>query len=233
MAKQLYFNFPVEILKGFLINDKKCLNDILYYAVYAHSLNLEGKTPLQKFVNSSSYFGVKIGNKETAFEKGELLYDSISLYAPKTGIEKGIYWDFYDNEKTEFEKMCLLAFLALKSIIGIKPYTKATNLYLWSRMDGNNKAFNEVSELSKEIKAIANRYKTDLIKTELQNNWGLKMYSRYTRGFYVSFSIDLSELIFQAEKKRKSRKEKELKQKKLDAYKIAIERLNQEEINTS
>lgn len=233
MAKQLYFNFPIQILKDFLLHDKKCLKDILYYAIYAHSLKLEGKNPLQKFTNSSSYFGVKLGDIEYAFGQGEELYESISLNAPKTGIERGIYWDFHDNEKTEFEKMCLLAFLALKSILGAKPYTKVTNLYLWARMDGKSNTVKETSELSNEIKAIANRYRTDLVKTELQNNWGLKMYSRYTRGFYISFTIELTELIFQAEKKRKSRKDKELKQKRLDAYKIAIERLNQEEINTS
>ncbi len=231
MSKQLYFNFPVELLKGFFGNKKECLKDALYFSIYSHSLKLDADTPYKRFLCSEKYFGVKLADREDAFRQGELLYDSFASNTPKTGIERNMFWDFYENEKADIENASLLAFLALKSIIGVKPYTKATNLYLWARMDGKNSTISDVNELSDELKGFANRYKTDLIKVELQNNWGLKMYSRYTRGFYVSFTMDLTDLIFQAEKKRKSRKEKELKQKRNDAYKIAMEKLNKEEFN--
>jgi hypothetical protein len=38
---------------------------------------------------------------------------------------------------------------------------------------------------------------------ELQKSYGLKIYARYTRGFFVSFSLTLEELIKEVEMKRK------------------------------
>jgi hypothetical protein len=56
----------------------------------------------------------------------------------------------------------------------------------------------------------------------------VNIYSRYTRGFYVSIdkTFTLDKLVFEAEKRRKSTKEKQLKQKKEDARKAALNILN-------
>ena len=91
-------------------------------------------------------------------------------------------------------------------------------------MDGNSKSV-DVSELSDEVKVYANRYQIDKIKKELIFNWYLVYYSRHTRGFYVSFKLDIEELVFEAEKKRKSVKEKQQKQAQNEALKKALERL--------
>lgn len=50
---------------------------------------------------------------------------------------------------------------------------------------------------------------TKKIKNELKDHWGLKSYSRYTRGFYVSFNMTLENLIKTAEADRTARKEKQ------------------------
>jgi len=141
-----------------------------------------------------------------------------------SGINSKIIYDYRTNFKTDFDKVCLLAFLAIKSIIANKAYCKIDNNFLWSRMDGNSKSV-DVSELSEEVKVYANRYQIDKIKKELIFNWYLVYYSRHTRGFYVSFKLDLEELVFEAEKKRKAVKEKQQKQAQNEALKKALERL--------
>ena len=95
-------------------------------------------------------------------------------------------------------------------------------------MDGKTNTIDEVSELSNEIRKYANRYQTENIKSELILNWHLIYYSRYTRGFYVSLKMSLEDLIFEAEKKRKSIKDKQQKQLQNEALKKVLERLKPE-----
>jgi hypothetical protein len=85
------------------------------------------------------------------------------------------------------------------------------NKYWLSRMDGNPKTIKDFSELSPEIEKFSSEYQTKKIKRALRNGWGLVTYSRYCRGFYVSFKIPLMELILEAEKRRISTKEKQYK----------------------
>ena len=63
------------------------------------------------------------------------------------------------------------------------------------------------------------------IKTELRDNWNLITYSRYTRGFYVSFKLDLEQLVYEAEKRRKSTKEKQAQLAEKLALEKALSRL--------
>jgi hypothetical protein len=225
MSKEKYFNFPVQLLSGFMIDSKKVLDDITNYAVYENSLKLELGTEVEKIKASASFYNMTLGSNSNSLRNGKLLYNSIAYNSPKVGLSVEMFWDFYKNEKTEFDKICLLCFLGLKSIIGRKSFCKVTNLYLWARMDGKANTIVEISELSNEVRKYANRYQSENIKNELILNWHLIYYSRYTRGFYVSFKMSLEDLIFEAEKKRKSIKEKQQKEIQKEALKKALERL--------
>ena len=220
-----YFNFPIQLLEGFMVNSNNVLNNISNYAIYENSLKLEHGTALQKIKDSASFYGMKLGSVKNTLDNGKLLYDSLPTTSPKTGLSLSIFWDFYKNDKTEFDKVCLLAFLGIKSIIGRKPYCKTTNLYLWARMDGKPKAIDWTSELSDEVKKYANEYQTKKIKTALRNSWGLVHYARYTYGFYVSFILDLKQLITEAEKRRISTKEKQHKEHEKQLLKEVLEQL--------
>ena len=226
MSKETYFNFPVHLLKGFLLHSDKCLNDIILYSIFSDSLNVKEGNHLERF---EAIMTTKIGKQtgkdiKAMYEIGLKLHTKKPLKSAMAGINRDILFDYKNNYKTDFEKACLLAFLAIKSIIANKAYCKIDNNFLWSRMDGNSKSVN-VSELSDEVKVYANRYQIDKIKKELIFNWYLVYYSRHTRGFYVSFKLDLEELVFEAEKKRKSVKEKQQKQAQNEALKKALERL--------
>jgi hypothetical protein len=225
MSNEKYLNFPIQLLSGFMIENKKVLNDIVDCSIYENALKLELGTDLEKMAASASFFNMTLRNEEKALTNGQKLYNSIPKHSPKVGLSISIFWDFYNNDKSEFDKICLLAFLAIKSILGPKSYCKVTNHYLWSRMDGKTNTIVEIKELSNEVRKYANRYQSENIKNELILNWNLIYYSRYTRGFYVSFKMSLEDLIFEAEKKRKSVKENQQKLLQKEALKKALERL--------
>lgn len=219
-----YFNFPVQLLKNFLADTKGCLSDISNYAIYENSLKLTNDTFMERLDASANYFEINFGDLNLAGERGKKLYNSIDVKSPKVGLNLAIYWDFYKNEKTEFEKVSLLAFLALKSIVQKKPYCKVVNVFWLSRMSGNVKS-SPFDELPETIRKYANEYQTKKLKRELMHNWGLVSYSRYTRGFYVSFSMNLDNLVFQAEKRRSSNKEKTRKLLEQEAVNKALIKL--------
>ena len=225
MSNEKYFNFPIQFLDGFMNDDKKVLDNICDYAIYEYSLKLILGTEIENMKDSASYFNLTLGSEKKSLENGKTLFNSIPEKSPKVGINSSIFWDFYRNDKTEFDKICLLAFLSIKSLIGSKPYYKATNFYLWARMDGKIKAIVEVSELSIEVRNFANDYQTTKIKTVLRNSWGLVHYARYTRGFYVSFKLSLKQLISEAEKNRFSAKEKQYKEHEKEVLKQVLEQL--------
>lgn len=225
MSDQKYFNVPVQLLSGFMDNSSDCLNNIFDYAVYQKSLKSEG-TEAQKFKNACIWFGVNAGSDIRSISNGKELTANISDSSPKVGISLKMWFDFYQNEKSDFDKICFLGFLAIKSILQTKPYCKIDNKYWLSRMDGKVKAISEFRELSKTISKYASEYQTVKIKKELRIGWGLTTYSRYTRGFYVSLSMTIEELVFEAEKRRKSTKDKLYREQVKEALKKAMNRIN-------
>jgi hypothetical protein len=158
-----------------------------------------------------------------------MLFDSIPEDSPKASIKRHLVSEYLEQSKSEFQIVCFLAFAAIKSIIQRQGVKKITKGYLLSRMAG----YNGVSEtLPDWIKKYGVRHNMDKIKQELQLNWGLNLYGIHTRGFYVSFKMDLDELAIYAEKKKKSNKIKILKQKKQQARIKALEHLGiEKEVN--
>lgn len=235
MDKEIYFNFPIQLLSGFMVDSEKVLNNIMDYAVYRHSLNLEFGSDSQKIKDSASHFGITLGNASETRKKGSLLFDSIPEKSPIVGIGKTILFEFYKNEKSEFEKICLLGYLAIRSILGTKEYCLTNNSLWLARMDAQSKAVkaekfvlpNEYDiQLSVEINKYAKEYQTKKIKAELRNNWGLVTYSRFTKGFYISYKLELKALIIIAETRRKSNAEKEFKLKEKELIKEVLKKLN-------
>lgn len=224
MSEERYINFPIQLLDGFLKDSKKVLNDINDYALYDHFLKMEYGNKADRRKASEDYFKISLADKNKTYSNGKKLYESIDSNSPKVGIKISIWWDYYKNHKTEFEKVTLLGYLALKSIVQNKAYCKVTLKFWFARMDGKAKSC-EFDELSDEMKKYHNNYQPRKIKSELVNNWNLITYSRYTRGFYVSFKLDLPELVYQAEKRRKSTLEKQKKMEEHEAISKALLRL--------
>jgi len=219
-----YFNFPVVLLSDFMTNSNEVLDDIFDYAIYSHAQSLHQGNEMERVKATCNFLGVTLGSFDKTLKNGKTLFNSIGAKTPKVGISKTVFFDFYQNEKTEFEKVSLLAFLAIKSIVQNKPYCKVVNKYWLARMAGNSNSC-EIMELPEWLKKYSNEYQTKKIKKELSINWGLVTYSRYNRGFYVSFQLKLEDLVYEAEKCRKSTKEKQHKILQNEAVRKALLRL--------
>lgn len=201
MARQAYINFPIQLISGLLVDKTKTMNHWLYY--WLISLSDPNKIPTDEdFSLVCDNAGISVGNISSAKKTGFELW---LKYSPKSnpivGLEKEMFFDFYHTEKSEIEMTTLAAFLAIKSIVGNKPYIKTGNDFLVSRMDGHLKRV-ALGKLSKELKKWSSVYKLQKVKSILIESWGLVHYSRYMRGFYVSFQLNLDKLAEIAESKR-------------------------------
>lgn len=226
MESSRYFNFPIQMMQGVLEgwkDKKEFLKDVLYFHIQNHADKLEDlneyeETEAQRFKRSADFWGVEMqGCVESRCQRGESLLCEFEDAKVYVGISTDVFWNFYNENKTDFEWECLFAFLALKSIIGNKTYCKSNNGLLYARMSGSESVNNDSITLT--------RFHRDKIICELENNWGLKYYSRYTKGFYFGFDIGINDLVFEAEKRRKSTKEKLRNDEKKKALAEALKRL--------
>lgn len=228
VADQIYFKFPIELLQGVIFGkkDKRTfLNEALYYSIYAYSEELRDKneydeTNIQRFNKAAKFLNVTLGNQEKSFAMGESVYHDHSENRCIVNLNIDIFWQFYKEEKSDFDWHCLLAFLALKSIIGRKPYAKTNNTFLLSRMAG-------FSATNEDHGIKITRYQLDKIKTELQLNWHIVYHGRNTRGFFVGIDINISleDLMFNSESKKISNREKDLREQKKIAYENTMKKL--------
>lgn len=219
-----YFNFPIQLVEGFLVNTEKVLDDIFNYALYAHAIKLDHNTDEAKMKAAFNDFEVESVVQNT-LKGGRKLYNFFPLKSPFVGISKTIYFDFYKNEKTDFEKATLLAFLALKSIVGVKPYMRTNNSFMLSRMDGKLTSVIDYAYLSDEVRKYSTEYQTRKLRNELFDKWGL-VYCQ-SRGFLASWSLTLDKLneiaVFNSAKSKEKYRIKQMN----EARKRAILRINQ------
>lgn len=209
-----YINFPVGLLADFLTDTKDTLNNIVEYGVFA--------AMQEKFAgNEEKTFGFyNITLRKGGLKNGQQLYNQYTERPqPKTGLCIDLFWDYYKNYKSDQEKVCLLAFLGLKSILGGSAYKKADKLFLFSRMSGKNERATSIENIAPELQPYYSRWKFEQIIWELQTSWSLKYYADHTRGFYFSFALELEKLVESVEKNKATYRKKEDKA----AYRLAVE----------
>jgi|13_taG_2_1085334.scaffolds.fasta_scaffold04948_4 hypothetical protein len=221
-----YFNFPIAMIRQFLFDSDKCLNEILFYGVYSIAKDYDDE--LHGVEEACLYLNLTHPNQEILLKQSKRIYLEYSeIRNVIVGINTSIFWDYVSNPKDDFQKVTLLGFLAIKSILQKKSYCKITNAFFISRMAG----FNGVTEskyYSDYILPFINDYQLRKIKTELQLGWKVVHYAKYTRGFYVSFTMSVDDLAYQVEKKKLKTKKKQLSDKVESAHSKALVRLNNE-----
>jgi len=214
-SKAEYINVPVQLLAGFLEDTRQSIRSIYFYSIYAHFIKLEKGSVKERYKRTCEYFNFQELDREENLRMGKILYERYTN-PPMTGIARNLYTEYNKLEKSDFEKACFLAFHALKSIVGEKIFQKTDNRLLWSRMDGKVKAVRNETELSEKLIFFTKEYQTLKIKKELQENWGLVYYAQQTRGFYISFKLDLKALILEAMK----RKRKQIEKQRIDKIRL-------------
>ena len=202
----IYFNFPIQLLDGFLESDekaRKCLKDVIDFTVIHHATtSTSDGSHTDKIKIASNKFCVQLGSVTESIKNYKRIVESIPKPFVMTAIKKATYWDFYENKKTEFEKAVLLAHLSLKSVLIKHKYAKYNNLFFWSRMDGKAQAVKGKCELSFELQNWCTEYKTGKIIKELKRNWHLQYYAKHVKGFYVSHTLSYGQLVEIAETRK-------------------------------
>lgn len=227
-GKLKYFTFPVAYLAEAFSDFNAMGQNIVDYSLYAMSEKYQG-TIDQRMEQAANYLNVKMGNRARTIDKGGHLYRSVADRSPMASIKTSLLWDYMNNDKTDFEIACFVAYCALKSILGRQPYKKITNEFLLARMAGQAKTGGDLPDT---IKRYASRYQLDRIKEELRLNWGIVIYARYTRGFWVAVSKDtdsptqLVQLIEAVESRRRSTRIKKLRDQQNYALKTALLNIN-------
>jgi len=125
--KEVYYNFPIQLLNGFLTDKSECLDNILCYATYVRSQKLIYNTARAQFNAAINYMGWKSANPDCDRKKGKELFESLPEKSPMVGISHTVFWQYYSESRTKWQDVELLGYLALKSIVGQKEYAKTTN----------------------------------------------------------------------------------------------------------
>lgn len=225
MEKEIrYFNFPIQLIRGASVDISKVCWDIICHSLYKQALAASAIPKEEDIKRAADYYRVPIleTSIKTALKNGRTLYDSIPSRSPIAGISSDVVLDYRQNEKSEFEIACFCAYAGVKSYLGKDPYKKITNLTLLSRMSGYSSE-REIQENNPIFLSLySSRWKIDKIKSNLKMRWGVKIYSRHTRGLWVSTTMNLEELIIVAEKARKRYIEKTYKEQEEEALKRAL-----------
>ncbi|MGZ0017672.1 hypothetical protein [Yeosuana sp. AK3] len=236
MNKTKYINFPIKLISGFLVDNRKCLDNILDYICYKDSLEYIPQNRLEGFKEAAAFYGqTDFGNTLERLNNGLRLYDEFHHGSSKAGLNIKIYWDFYKNYKTEFEKVCFIGMLGMKAHIQRDPFKLITYGTWLNRMDGYQKNEKEFPELSREIKDFfkidekkgskPNEYRCKIIKDELKLNWGLEIYGLKMRGFLISFKLDYEKLSYQGMKRNNKYKLNKRKKEEAAARERSRKRL--------
>ena len=196
MSNKKYFNFPICLLNGFMNNTEAVCNDIIWFVIYAYCQYYDTDED-----TACRYFGLNADGAEIP-NMYVSRFSKIPQNIPYCGIDKEIIFEYKDSYKSDYDKAVLLAYLAIKSILGEKPYYKLTNQrIIYNRMAG----IDDKSELlPKEIAYYCTRSRFDNIKLELKTKWKVAIYANHTRGMYISTKLDLVKLATIAEEKKLS-----------------------------
>lgn len=222
------FNPESELddLKKILEKDEEFKESITQFHRVRQSLwffDLLGRISIENVINT----GVKIKN-------------NLQPKEPIASANLDVLKSFLNNKsKDENDKIQLIGFLAIKSIIGGKEFEKTNKKLILARMMGyssysdiNSDELNET--LSYIFERFYHRYHMDNLITMLELDWHLITYSNKVRGIYLAIDkISLDDLALYVEKQKKKARLIELKRLKNEAKNKAIRRLSSKEDSES
>ena len=156
---------------------------------------------------------------------------------PSVSINQKMLFDFYQNNKSDYQKALFAMYDGIRSIIGRKDFAETTGPMIKCRMFGaKNQAELECVLKDKRIRAAHTKYTTDYhykkILRELTVRKFLKSELGYGRRTYVSCKLDLDHLKYAIIEHKETMglkaKEKQLRIKQLEAIKEINRRLNKQ-----
>lgn len=234
-----FYNAPVVLLDGFIPDTRGTLNNVFDYCFYEACHKIQEDLPYAEPEDKMQYvadkiLGAEIRNIHRSFTNGEALYNSIPQRTARAPIHRTIFWDYYDNEKTDFEKACFLFLHAIKSILGANLHAKKkiTNIFILSRMDGQNSSYKSLDELSPDVRKYSTEHYLRKIKGTFQKQGsfeyaGLVFFGFHIRGgCWYAFDTPLHELMIHAELHKQKNRDKLLKAERDALHKKVLASIN-------
>lgn len=215
--KKDILNFPIALLKvdgkhrDAWHDLKGWLDDVLNFVIYQNYK--QEKYNAEAYRKAAEDFNIEFVNIKAAYDNGRKLSQYRNGRDVYTRMNLTTFWDFYTNEKTEYDVACLLAYLALCSIIGNLNdvnYSRTNFAMMFARMSGYKSPKEAGCTISENVKYYDVEYRRNKLINTLRLDWGLNYYAaRGIRGFYVSFD-SLEIIVKEAEQRRRSRRLKEI-----------------------
>lgn len=183
---------------------------------------------------SYSFFNfVEIIRPKQILEIGSKISSEIKPKEPMVSCKLEILKNFYKEEKNEYEKIQLVAYLAIRSILGEQEYVKTNKSFILCRMIGYASVKEMIqSELSNYVFQLFNkynhRYHFEKLIIKLQLNWNLLSYSNHNRCSYMAIKskeMTIEKLALIAEQGKDKTKILDLKQLKKNAKEQALKAL--------
>lgn len=207
MTKEIYYNAPCGLYKGFLNDETSRMRalqnvfDFVYFTEYQKHTDIQDEKERFEKVRATLDFENGYSDNEERFCRGQKLA-SLHIKEPYFSISRKAYVDFYNNYKSDEECAMLLAYLALSSICGNKQKWAKTNKAMWlSRMDGKSRPeYKKVKGkdelvLSDSLAKYRTNYGIRRLRALLFEYYHVAFYSKSVHGFCFSTTLTLSDLI--------------------------------------
>lgn len=221
---EVFLHYPIRFHQKAFDNIHSVMADGIDYAIHAQSRKYDHEDIKDNIKAAAHYLGLCLPDSYN-YQRGSALLRGEGKVM--VNVSRHMLFEFYEHQKSEVEVACFCAFTGIKSILGKKPFVKITNAFLLARMFG----FDSISDMPGQIQSgslfqkYSSRYHLDRIKGDLIENWGLKLYARSMRGFYVSLSLSYEDLVRHAESNRKSRQVKKRKAEEAEIVKRILAEL--------
>ncbi|MEI6049107.1 MAG: hypothetical protein WCS03_09440 [Bacteroidota bacterium] len=215
-----YLNIPVPMLKELHTNSKSFFSNVFDVGIYNYSKTLTG-TENKCYRDALKFLGITQPDSKNGLSNAKNILNRIPSKCPIVGIEKEMLFDYYKNEKSDFDIICLGTFLGIRSILGTKQYCKTNKALIHARLFGYITAKELPAKLTPIEKKYQIRWHMDKVLIELQANWFLKLISNHQRGMYISFDFTLDELAVKSESNKQLSKIKQFKELKRKAIENA------------
>jgi hypothetical protein len=205
--KPKYGTVPIMLLRDIHKDQNGTIHKMFDYAIYDRMRKNSPMLEHEDFdemgiQHSMEYLGLEPNNLFSRLEGGRIVYDTFQG-APNASMSIGMLLEFLEV-KTEYELMVFSFYCAIRSMIGTKPYLKATDSYWIARAFGysTTKEYENSNprQSEKDMRAkYSKRYWLDKIKLTLRHEWYLTYLPTNKhikiRGFYVSTKMELKELV--------------------------------------
>lgn len=187
-----YYYFPAELMKGFWDEGmaKECLkNAFVYHAAKVwerRDKKVTGKSQFQYYMCKQLNlkmlpYDITYADKLDDLSK-HVLYNTYSGQSFQLSTSQ--FLEFLKEEKDDYERVGLLAFLACKSILGNRGFVRTNLRSLFSRMAGNKSL---KGDIPKELCAYMTRRKFSHIRAEMLTHYKVAYVSgQGIKGFYIS-----------------------------------------------